>query len=153
MVCASRMPAAAQAVANIATEVDTILVVGSATSSNTKALVSTIKNLGKNVHMLNNVDEINKIKNIGKKIAITAGASAPDHIVQVIINTINPAEIDIFTSIEEDEYFPLPVELRKIYNNTAKLLNHIFPQAQQSKTSKIFSNDKEWTATDALLAL
>lgn len=142
-----------EAVIKVASEVDTILVVGSATSSNTKALVSTIKNLGKNVHMLNNVDEINNIENIGNKIAITAGASAPDHIVQEIINTINPREIDLFTSIEEDEYFPLPVELRKIYNNTAKLLNHIFPQAQKSKTSKIFSNDKEWTATDALLAL
>jgi len=142
-----------EAVIKVASEVDTILVVGSGTSSNTKALVNTIKNLGTNVYMLNNVDEIKKIKNIGQKIAITAGASAPDHIVQEIINTINPREIDIFTSIEEDEYFPLPVELRKIYNNTAKLLNHIFPEAQKAKTSKIFSNDKEWTATDALLAL
>ena len=142
-----------EAVIQIASIVDTILVVGSATSSNTGALVKTIKSLEKKVYMLNNVSELKDITIFGEQIAITAGASAPDHIVQEIINEINPKELDFFTNIEEEEYFPLPVELRKIYKNTAVLLNRIFPKSKIKNKSKIFSNDKEWTATDALVSL
>ena len=142
-----------EAVIQISSKVDTVLVVGSATSSNTKSLVKTINSLGKDVHMLNNVDELSQITTIGKQIAITAGASAPDHIVQEIIYKLNPKEIEYFTCIEEEEYFPLPIELRKIYTNTSIILNHIFPKSKTNNTYKIFPNDKEWTATDALIAL
>ena len=142
-----------EAAKEIAPEVDTILVVGSSTSSNTKALVKTINNLDTEVYMLNNVDEINKIKDLGKRVAITAGASAPDHIVQEIINKINPKKIEYFINTEEEEYFPLPIELRKIYKNTEVLLHQIFPKSKINKSKRTFANDREWTATDALVAL
>ena len=103
--------------------------------------------------MLFIAEEIIQFKDLGKRVAITAGASAPDHIVQEIINKINPKKIEYFVNTEEEEYFPLPIELRKVYKNTEVLLNRIFPKAQLNNSNRIFSNDREWTATDALIAL
>ena len=76
--------------------VDIVLVVGSDTSSNTKALVSTIKNLGKESYRVNTTEEIDNLDLKDKNVAVTAGASAPDHIVQEIINKLQPKRNNIF---------------------------------------------------------
>jgi len=142
-----------EAVIQIAPKVDTVIVVGSITSSNTNALVNTVKNLDINVLRINNVDELNETHKLGEKIAITAGASAPDHIVEQIISKINPKNIQHFTNIEEEEYFPLPIELRKIQKNLITILNQIFPQLKETNNIPNKVRDRDWTATDALKEL
>ena len=142
-----------EAVIQIAPKVDTVIVVGSITSSNTNALVNTVKNLDTNVLRINNVDELDEIHNLGENIAITAGASAPDHIVEQIISKISPNIIQHFTNIEEEEYFPLPIELRKIHKNMTTILNLIFPQLNGTNIPSNKGRDRNWTATDALREL
>ena len=138
------------AVKAIAENVDTIIVVGSSTSSNTNALVNTVNEYNTHSLRINSVDELRACPTLEGDIAITAGASAPDHIVDQIIEEINPETIEVFTNTNEEEYFPLPVELRKIHKNLDLFLNHIFPLAKNTQGNFDISNDKGWTATDAL---
>ena len=138
------------AVKAIAEDVDTIIVVGSSTSSNTNALVNTVNEYNTRSLRINSVDELRASPTLEGDIAITAGASAPDHIVNQIIEEINPEIVEVFTNTNEEEYFPLPVELRKIHKNLDLFLNHIFPLAKNTKGDIDISNDKDWTATDAL---
>ena len=139
-----------EAVIQIAHKVATIIVVGSTTSSNTNALVNTVMNLNANVLRVNNVDELDDVSALGESVAITAGASAPDHIVEQIINKISPNTITHFTNIEEEEYFPLPIELRKLHRNISAILYHIFPKSSSTNVKSHKSSDRDWTATDAL---
>ena len=71
-----------KALINISNKVDKVLVVGSSTSSNTNALVTTINNLGKDAYRIETLDDLKNLNLDGTDVAITAGASAPDHIVK-----------------------------------------------------------------------
>ena len=62
---------------------------GSENSSNTKALVSMVNNQGVEAYRVDNVNDIENL-NLNGNVAITAGASAPDHLVYEIIDSINP---------------------------------------------------------------
>ena len=61
---------------------------------------------------MNTTEEIDNLDLKDKNVAVTAGASAPDHIVQEIINKLQPNETIYFENTNETEYFPLPKELR-----------------------------------------
>ena len=76
-----------EAILEILPEVNTVLVVGSENSSNTKALVSMVNNQGVEAYRVDNVNDIENL-NLNGNIAITAGASAPDHLVYEIIDKI-----------------------------------------------------------------
>jgi 4-hydroxy-3-methylbut-2-enyl diphosphate reductase len=48
-------------------------------------------------------------------VGVTAGASAPEELVQAVIDRLNPATgVEEVTVTDEDEYFPLPRELREL---------------------------------------
>jgi 4-hydroxy-3-methylbut-2-enyl diphosphate reductase len=48
-------------------------------------------------------------------VGLTAGASAPEELVRAVIERLNPAEgVEEVTVTDEDEYFPLPRELREL---------------------------------------
>ena len=142
-----------KAVLEILDKVDSVIVVGSSSSSNTNALVRTVELKKKPAYRVDNIIELDKIKKIGKVVAITAGASAPDHIVQEIITSLNPNEVVFYTLNEEEEYFPLPRELRSIYNKTNIILDALFPLSKNTLPSNSISNDKFSSATQALEAL
>ena len=142
-----------KAVISILNEVDNVIIVGSSTSSNTNALVNTVRKANTSAIRINSVNELDESITLGDKVAITAGASAPDHIVEQIIEKISPDNIEIYTNTKEDEYFPLPTELRKIQKDLYTLLNYLFPDARKSVSHVEIKNDKEWSATDALTAL
>ena len=76
-----------EAILEILPKVDCVLVVGSENSSNTKALVSMVQNKGVTAYRVDNVKDLDGIS-LNGNIAITAGASAPDHIVYEIIDNI-----------------------------------------------------------------
>ena len=74
----------------LAKENDLVLVVGSKKSANTTHLAEILTNLSKTIH-IENADELEKYKDIidsSEKIAVTAGASTPDYIIENVINTI-----------------------------------------------------------------
>jgi 4-hydroxy-3-methylbut-2-en-1-yl diphosphate reductase len=48
-------------------------------------------------------------------VGVTAGASAPEDLVQAVIDRLAPVRgVEVVTVTAEDEYFPLPPELRKL---------------------------------------
>ena len=141
-----------EAILEILPKVDSVLVVGSENSSNTKALVSMVQNKGITAYRVDNVKDLDGIS-LNGNIAITAGASAPDHIVYEIIDNINPINLEYFKLKEEVEYFPLPQQLRKNIRLISNFLNNFNESVSKPGAKLGINNDKEWTATEALNSL
>jgi len=141
-----------EAILEILPEVNTVLVVGSENSSNTKALVSMVNNQGVEAYRVDNVNDIENL-NLNGNVAITAGASAPDHLVYEIIDNINPLNLEQFRLKEEDEYFPLPQQLRSNIKNISEFLSILNISNAHPKSEHGINNDKRWTATEALNSL
>ena len=140
------------AILDVLPNVDTVLVVGSENSSNTKALVKMVESKKVQAFRIEDTNDLKKIK-INGNVAITAGASAPDHLVFNIINELKPTQIVDFEHNNESEYFPLPKELR----NNVKLISsflEVFNQSEFVPEKKNgISNDRNWSATEALSSL
>jgi len=103
------------AVKKLAKKVELILVVGSKESSNSNRLVELAKGLGVAAHLINDKTEIKStwfvnIKNLG----ITAGASAPENLIQDIISSIADFKTQIkeLVAVVEKTHFPLPNNLK-----------------------------------------
>ena len=141
-----------KALINISNKVDKVLVVGSSTSSNTNALVTTINNLGKDAYRIETLADLRNLDLDGTDVAITAGASAPDHIVKEITEHLNPNNLEFYIDTTEEEYFPLPKELRRNITGLSKLLKNMFPKNDKNALNGI-SKDKSWSATEALSSL
>jgi 4-hydroxy-3-methylbut-2-enyl diphosphate reductase len=103
------------AVKGVASFCDLMLVVGSANSSNSKRLVEVGQNYGVQSHLVNDWSDVNpewltNVTNIG----VTAGASAPEHLVQQIVSALQSSgfrDLEEVEMIEEDVRFSLPPEL------------------------------------------
>jgi 4-hydroxy-3-methylbut-2-enyl diphosphate reductase len=103
------------AVKAISANVDLLLVVGSENSSNSKRLVEVGDNFGVNSHLVNDCRDVDPawldgVKNVG----VTAGASAPEHLVQELIEFLRERGFQKMEEIElvdEDVRFSLPSEL------------------------------------------
>lgn len=104
------------AVKQLALESDLILVVGSQNSSNSTRLKELAENCGVKSALLDEPEEINllDLKNI-ETIGITAGASAPEELVQEMVKKCNLLGYQIneeMDGLKEKVFFKLPVELR-----------------------------------------
>ena len=98
----------------IASESDAVVVIGSANSSNTVALEKVARAGGcPRVLRINEADELpDDLRGV---VGVTAGASAPEALVQAVIDRLAPAEgVTEVTVTTEDEYFPPPPELREL---------------------------------------
>ena len=74
------------AVKHVASDADLLLVVGSDNSSNSKRLVEVARSLGTEAHLIDNYRNIQpEWLNGVKTVALTAGASAPEHLVQEVV--------------------------------------------------------------------
>ncbi len=95
--------------------VDLLLVVGSQNSSNSKRLVEVGDNVGVNSHLVNDRRDIDPQWLIGvKNVGVTAGASAPEHLVQELIQFLKDAsfhQLEEIELVDEDVRFSLPAEL------------------------------------------
>jgi 4-hydroxy-3-methylbut-2-enyl diphosphate reductase len=100
------------AVKQLARDVDILIVVGSPNSSNSNRLREVGTSLGIDAYMVDNETELNPAWfNSKAKVGITAGASAPDVLVQRVIATIQSLGADSVTAmdgIEENVIFSLP---------------------------------------------
>lgn len=106
-----------EAVKHLATmDIDLMLVVGSKNSSNSARLCEVARSFSIESHLIDNVDEIESAWLENKKvIGLSAGASAPEHLVQEVVQfleTQGAVAVEVET-IEEDVHFALPKELTK----------------------------------------
>ena len=103
------------AVKQVASEADLLLVVGSENSSNSNRLVEVARNLGTNAHLIDSCNDIETewLKGV-KTIALTAGASAPEHLVEETVTFLrnkgfgNMQELEV---MPENVRFGLPPEI------------------------------------------
>jgi 4-hydroxy-3-methylbut-2-enyl diphosphate reductase len=103
------------AVKAVSEAVDLLLVVGSQNSSNSKRLVEVGDNFGVRSYLVNDRGDIHPewlegVKNVG----VTAGASAPEHLVQELIEFLKNAgfhQLEEIELVDEDVRFSLPSEL------------------------------------------
>jgi len=102
------------ALLQIAPRCDTIIVIGSANSSNTTALARLALHAGcPSVFRINSEDELPT--DLHGTIGVTAGASAPEELVSAVLLRLAPTYgIEEVRITNEDEYFPPPRNLREL---------------------------------------
>jgi 4-hydroxy-3-methylbut-2-enyl diphosphate reductase len=94
---------------------DLLLVVGSQNSSNSKRLVEVGDNFGVRSYLVNDCEgvDIGWLDGV-KNVAVTAGASAPEHLVQELIDFLRGHgfhQMEELELVDEDVRFSLPGEL------------------------------------------
>lgn len=106
-----------EAIHALAEECDLILVIGSPNSSNSNRLREVAHKAGCEAYLLDSADDLDPKVVIGKKrIGVSAGASAPELLVQALINRLkslggNTVQVRPETFVDEGMHFPLPVSL------------------------------------------
>ena len=146
------------ALSAIASRADAVLVIGSANSSNTLALVKVAQEAGcPVVQRINGTEELDVNVLAGARIVgVTAGASAPEEIVQAVIDRLAPSQgVEVVDVTDEDEYFPPPRELRElmpVLDVLAALSLGGDPVAASDRGGP-FSRDRAIDASDTLARL
>jgi 4-hydroxy-3-methylbut-2-enyl diphosphate reductase len=101
-----------EAVKFMAPQVEVVIVVGSPNSSNSNRLRELADKLGTPAYMIDQADMIDPQWIVGKKrIGLTAGASAPEVLVQAVIDRLKQlgaASVRALEGVEENVTFPLP---------------------------------------------
>jgi 4-hydroxy-3-methylbut-2-enyl diphosphate reductase len=109
------------AVKTLAEQCDIVLVVGSPNSSNSNRLRELAERMGTHAYLIDNAEQLQKewFEGVGK-IGLTAGASAPEVLIQQVVSRLQawggqtPQEI---TGREENVVFSMPKELRITIKN------------------------------------
>jgi 4-hydroxy-3-methylbut-2-enyl diphosphate reductase len=131
---------------------DAVVVVGSPTSSNTRALADTARHAGCPVvvrvagppdlpaDLLGTVSAVRP-----GIVGVTAGASTPTHAVDRVVDALCPGQVEALEVTREDEYFPLARPIRQRLRDLAR-------QGRLAATlHDAFVNDRT-TRADELLA-
>ena len=104
------------AVKQLALESDLVLVVGSENSSNSTRLKELAENCGVKSFLVDDPEKISSINLEGVKImGITAGASAPEELVQQMVSKCSTLGYKVnqeISGLKEEVFFKLPAELR-----------------------------------------
>lgn len=107
------------AVKELAKRADILLVIGAKNSSNSNRLRDLGEEYNLPSYLINNADDIDQkwFKNV-ENIGLTAGASAPEILVQEVINKIknifgDEVKVVDIEGIEENVFFALPKKIRK----------------------------------------
>ncbi|OBU13109.1 4-hydroxy-3-methylbut-2-enyl diphosphate reductase [Morganella psychrotolerans] len=105
-----------EAVRDLAGKADLVLVVGSKNSSNSNRLAELAERVGKPSYLIDSADDISPdwLKGV-ETIGLTAGASAPDVLVQQVIRRLQELGADDVRQLEgreENIIFEVPKELR-----------------------------------------
>jgi 4-hydroxy-3-methylbut-2-en-1-yl diphosphate reductase len=134
----------------IAASADAVVVIGSANSSNTVALTAVAAAAGcPRVMRVNGVSDLPG--DLGGVVAVTAGASAPESLVNEVLDFLDPLEgVDVRSVTVEDEYFPPPPELREILRALSALLDVALDTPVPSTFDA--QADREFTAAQVLSA-
>jgi 4-hydroxy-3-methylbut-2-enyl diphosphate reductase len=105
------------AVKQLAVESDLVLVIGSRNSSNSNRLVEVAREHGAESHLIDNETQVDPAWTEGKRvIGITSGASAPEDLVQRLVQWFEadgPVEVRELEVDREDVRFMLPKAIRQ----------------------------------------
>jgi 4-hydroxy-3-methylbut-2-enyl diphosphate reductase len=106
------------AVKRLASDVDLVLVLGAANSSNANRLREVAEALGKPAHLINDVRDVRPEWLEGvRRIGVTAGASTPEFLVREVVRCLESRGmpgVRELRVVEEDVRFGLPHELLEI---------------------------------------
>jgi len=106
------------AVKFMAPQVDLVIVIGSRTSSNSNRLREVAERAGVAAHLVDSADDVDPAWLQGRqRIGVTAGASAPESLVQALIQrlrSLGAAQVRLLEGVEEHVVFPLPKGLGRI---------------------------------------
>ncbi|MCT8343863.1 MULTISPECIES: 4-hydroxy-3-methylbut-2-enyl diphosphate reductase [Photorhabdus] len=105
-----------EAVRDLASDADVVLVVGSKNSSNSNRLAELAQRVGKPAYLIDSAEDIKEEWITGiSLVGVTAGASAPDILVQQVIERLKYLGADSVQELhgrEENIVFEVPKELR-----------------------------------------
>jgi 4-hydroxy-3-methylbut-2-enyl diphosphate reductase len=100
------------AVRELSREADVVIVIGSKNSSNSRRLVETAEADGKPAYLIDDQSELQPAWLEGKQtVLITAGASAPEHLVEALVNRLKReynAQVELRVLVQEKTLFDLP---------------------------------------------
>lgn len=138
------------ALIEIAPRCDALVVIGSANSSNTQALARLASDAGcQRVFRINDASELPD--DLAGVVGVTAGASAPEDLVEAVIARLAPRNgVEEVTVTTEDEYFPPPRHLRELLTTLDAFATL---GAGGSLAGREPSNDRDLAASDVLAAL
>jgi 4-hydroxy-3-methylbut-2-enyl diphosphate reductase len=94
--------------------IDLLLVVGSKNSSNSQRLVDVARQAGCKAYLIDRADEIDPAWLPGvRAVGLTAGASAPEHLVRGVVDSLRGPGVTVEEVLvrDEDVHFSLPKEL------------------------------------------
>ena len=101
------------AVKELASNVDMVLVIGAQNSSNCNRLREVAEAHGVPAYLINGPEDLNDAWLEGvERVGITSGASTPEVLVDEVIRALKPDEVTTMAGIEENVSFVLPKELR-----------------------------------------
>ena len=129
---------------------DAIVVIGSSNSSNTRALEKLALEGGcPRVFRVNSVSELPG--DLHGTVGVTAGASAPEELVEEIITFLSPVlGVEVVRVTDEDEYFPPPRNIRDL--QAAVGVAAAAMSGGPVQVSTLF-DDRSLAASDVLAAL
>ncbi len=104
-----------EAVKKLAASVDLVLVIGSSTSSNSRRLRDKAQREGVRAFLIDSVEDIEPSWFDGvEKVGLTAGASAPEHLVQGVVEYLKEhgaTSVETMLGVPDRIAFPLPAGL------------------------------------------
>jgi len=138
------------ALAEIAPRCDAVVVIGSANSSNTRALEKLARESGcARVYRVNGPDELPA--DVHGTVGVTAGASAPEDVVDAVIARLDPRHgVEEVRITDEDEYFPPPRELRDLLTGVDVLATFALGGSVRDRPAL---NDRRLEASEVLSLL
>ena len=124
------------AVRQLSAEVDVVLVLGAANSSNANRLREVAEGLGTRAHLINDVRDIRPEWLDGvERVGVTAGASTPEFLVHEVVEFLKSRATPVLRElnvVEEDVRFGLPHELLEIARQAGKPLAPVPPSTAQT---------------------
>lgn len=138
------------ALMEIAPQCDAFVVIGSANSSNTRALEQLARDAGcQQVLRINSATELPN--DLSGTIGVTAGASAPEELVRAVIASLSPRHgVTEVKVTDEDEYFPPPRNIRELQASLETAVTVLLGGSREHQPKM---DDRRIAASSVLLAL
>jgi 4-hydroxy-3-methylbut-2-enyl diphosphate reductase len=128
---------------------DAVVVIGSANSSNTRALAKLAEGGDRRVFRVNHAGELPD--DLVGTVGVTAGASAPEELVDAVIARLAPRHgVELLAVTDEDEYFPPPRNIRDLQAAIGAAAGAMLGADAARSPS---ADDRAFAASDVLAAL
>ena len=134
----------------LAGRADAIVVIGSVNSSNTVALETVARAFGcPRVVRVNDASELPD--DLSGTVGVTAGASAPEALVQAVVDRLAPRSgVQAAPVTVEEEYFPPPPELRDLLRGLAATVSLLTAAPSGDEAPPVLGDDRVTAASTVL---